>query len=208
MGMTKARERNELSRGTDWTPSPRIRTIAAMAHAIIGGFLIFLLRLGDVPISTVRTMLMVQGRKLPVAILAVCESAIWLVAVSRVLSGNALNEPIKIVGYAMGFATGTVAGMMLENWLAIGKVLVRVISDESVAIRKKLQDDGFGVTAIKAEGRNGDVWILFVVSLRRREKQLLRDIQAIDPHAFITIESIGEAIGGFIRHPAATAVGH
>jgi uncharacterized protein YebE (UPF0316 family) len=179
-----------------------------MAHAIIGGFLIFLLRLGDVPISTVRTMLMVQGRKLPVAMLALCESAIWLVAVSRVLSGNALNEPIKIAGYAMGFATGTVVGMTLESWLAIGNVLVRVISDESIAIKKKLQDDGFGVTAIKGEGRDGDVWILFVVSLRRREKQLLCDIQEIDPHAFITIESIGEAIGGYIRRPAATAVGH
>ncbi|CAN5587070.1 hypothetical protein BH10PLA1_BH10PLA1_04960 [soil metagenome] len=179
-----------------------------MAHALLGGFLIFLLRLGDVPISTVRTMLMVQGRKWPVALLAVIESAVWVVAISRVLSGNAIHEPIKIAGYAIGFATGTVLGMVLESWLAIGKVLVRVISEKSVELREKLLDDGFGVTAIRGEGRQGEVLILFVVSLRRREKQLLRDIQCIDPHAFITVEQVGEALGGFVRNPPLSGGGH
>jgi len=179
-----------------------------MAHALLGGFLIFLLRLGDVPISTVRTMLMVQGRKLPVALMAVCESAIWVIAIARVLSGNAINEPIKIAGYAIGFATGTVVGMWLEELLAIGKVMVRVISDKSVELRQKLLDDGFGVTAIRGEGRQGEVMILFVVLLRRREKQLLRDIQSIDPHAFITIEQVGEALGGFVRQPSLSGGGH
>jgi uncharacterized protein YebE (UPF0316 family) len=179
-----------------------------MAQALLGGFLIFLLRLGDVPISTVRTMLMVQGRKWPVAFLAVCESAIWVVAISRVLSGNTLNEPIKIAGYAIGFATGTVVGMAIEGWLAFGKVIVRVISTKSVALREKLHEDGFGVTAIPAEGKGGPVYVLFVVALRRRQKQLLRDIQEIDPHAFITREQVTEAINGFIEPHPMTGGGH
>jgi len=180
-----------------------------MMQALLGGFLIFLLRLGDVPISTVRTMLMVQGRRWPVAGLAVCESAIWVVAISRVLNGGALlHEPIKIAGYAMGFATGTVVGMTIEGWLAFGKVLVRVISHKNAELRQHLLDDGFGVTAVKGEGRGGEVFILFVVALRRREKELLRDIQAIDPHAFVTREQVGEALNGFMQQHPMTAGGH
>ncbi len=179
-----------------------------MLQTILGGFLIFLLRLGDVPISTVRTMLMVQGRRLPVAFLAVCESAIWILAISRLLKGEVYDHPANVVGYAVGFATGTVVGMTIEGWLAFGQVIVRVISSKSVELRQKLLAGGFGVTAIKGEGMEGEVFILFVVTLRKRETPLLRAIQSIDPHAFITIEQVGEAIGGYVRQPATTGGGH
>jgi uncharacterized protein YebE (UPF0316 family) len=199
--------RPESRRFLGWTRSPDRRTIGRMAHALLGGFLIFLLRLGDVPLSTVRTMLMVQGRKLPVAMLAICESAIWIVAISRVLRGEAMNDPYKITGYAVGFATGTVLGMLLEQWLAIGKVLVRVISQKSVELRQKLIEDGFGVTSIRGEGKGGEVFLLFIVTLRKREKQLLRVIQSIDPKAFITREQVGQATGGFVTPAPLTGGG-
>lgn len=171
-----------------------------MLDALLGGLLIFCLRLGDVPIGTVRTMLMVQGRKLPVALLAVCESAIWVLAISRVLKGG-LDSPYKVAGYALGFATGTVLGMLIEGWLAFGKVLVRVISSRSHALLERLRDEHFGVTAVPGQGRDGEVLILFIVLARRRKRQLLRCVRGIDPHAFITVEPVGEAHGGFVETP-------
>lgn len=175
-----------------------------MFDAFAGASLIFLLRLGDVPIGTLRTMLMVQGRKLPVAFLAVCESAIWVLAIGRVLA-DGLDSPWKVIGYSMGFATGTVVGMILEGWLAFGKVLVRVISSKSKELRTKLLEANFGLTAVRAENKSGEVFLLFIVLRRRRKRELLRCIQAIDPDAFITVEPIGEAHGGFVEPPMTSA---
>lgn len=172
-----------------------------MLEAIVGGVLIFLLRLGDVPIGTVRTMLMVQGRKLPVALLAVCESTIWVLAITRVLSGGALDDPYRVAGYALGFATGTVVGMTIEEWLAFGKVMARVITSQAEELRPRLLEAGYGVTIVRGEGKGGEVGILFVVSLRRRQRHLLKIIQDVDPQAFITIDLVGEAIGGYVRAP-------
>jgi len=171
-----------------------------MSEALIGGLLIFGLRLCDVPIGTLRTMLMVKGRKLPVALLAVFESTIWILAIGRVLS-EGLDSWYKIAGYAIGFATGTVLGMTIESWLAFGKVMVRVFSEQSAELRIKLLDANFGVTAIKGEGRDGEVMMLFVVLKRRRQRELLRYIRKIDPDAFITIEHLGDAHGGFVEAP-------
>lgn len=171
-----------------------------MFDAILGGLVIFGLRLLDVPIGTVRTMLMVKGRRLPVALLAVFESLIWLLAIGRVLQGG-LNDPWQIAGYVCGFACGTVLGMTVESWLAFGKVMVRIISDQTPDLRKRLLGANFGVTAIKGEGRDGEVMILFVVLKRRRQRELLKHIRSVDPEAFITIEHLGDAHGGFVEAP-------
>ncbi|HQY89552.1 MAG TPA: DUF2179 domain-containing protein, partial [Tepidisphaeraceae bacterium] len=68
-------------------------------------------------------------------------------------------------------------------------------------LRIKLLDANFGVTAIKGEGRDGEVMMLFVVLKRRRQRELLRYIRKIDPDAFITIEHLGDAHGGFVEAP-------
>ncbi len=138
-----------------------------MLHAVLGGLFIFVLRLGDVPISTVRTMLMVQGRRLPVLFLAILEAGIWIVAVGQVFSGGGLNDPYRIAGYAMGFACGTVLGMTAEKWLAFGQALVRVISrDDTEPLRRQLLIEGFAATTVVGAGRDGPVAILFVVTPR------------------------------------------
>jgi len=170
-----------------------------MRESIVGGLLIFCLRLGDVPISTLRTMLMVQGRRLPVGLLAVLESTIWVMAISRLLSKGPLTDPFRIAGYSLGFACGTVIGMTLERWLAFGRTLVRVISREhSHTLRERLFEEGYGVTAVTGHGREREVLILFVVTPRRRLRHLMAMLKTADPHAFITHEPVSEAVGGYL----------
>jgi uncharacterized protein YebE (UPF0316 family) len=171
-----------------------------MLDAILGGLVIFLLRLGDVPIGTLRTILMVQGRKIPVALLAVVEASIYLLAIGTVLAGG-LHSPFQVIGYALGFASGTVLGMFIEGWLAFGMVLVRIISAKSQVLREKLREEQFGVTAVRGEGKGGEVYILFVVLKRRRKRSLRKAVRIVDPHAFVTVEPVGEAHGGYVEPP-------
>jgi uncharacterized protein YebE (UPF0316 family) len=180
----------------------------ALLQSLPGALLIFALRIGDVSIGTVRTLLMVQGRRLPATALAVVESTIWVLAVSRVIGGGGLDNPLKVVGYACGFAAGTLVGMTVERMLAVGKVLVRIISrDGNDPLRKALHDGGFGATTLQGIGRDGPVQVHFVVAPRRRLKAMLRVIRSADPHAFITHEPVNDAIGGFLPSAAEAAAG-
>ena len=170
-----------------------------MREAILGALLIFCLRLGDVPIGTLRTMLMVQGRRLPVAMLAFAESTIWVLAISKAFANGPPKDPFRIIGYASGFACGTVLGMTVERWLAFGRTLVRIISRErSHELRQRLFDEGYGVTAVTGHGRQQEVLILFLVTPRKRVRQLMALLKETDPHAFITHEPVTEAIGGYL----------
>ncbi|WP_428940161.1 DUF2179 domain-containing protein [Fontivita pretiosa] len=182
-----------------WTSPRRGAQCRAMIWDALAGFgLIFVLRLGDVPIGTLRTMLMIQGKKAAVFGLAILECLIWVLAISRVLSPQTLNDPFRIAGYVLGFATGVIVGMTIEDWVAVGTLLVRIISrTHSEPIRQSLLDNDFGVTAVDGRGREGPVMVLFVVCPRRRLRELLKTIEAIDPNCVVTFDTVTPALGHF-----------
>jgi uncharacterized protein YebE (UPF0316 family) len=108
-----------------------------------------------------------------------------------------------MLGWAVGFAAGTVVGITIEKWIATGHILMRVISvSHAPELRQALLQESIGVTALAGEGRDGEVQVLFVVAPRRRSKELLRLVQKIDRQAFITVDPISQAIGGYM--PVAT----
>ncbi len=167
--------------------------------------LIFSLRIIDVSIGTVRVIYTIRGQKLLSAALGAIESGIWIFAISRAFS--AVDHPLSMIAWAMGFATGTYVGIALEQWIGTGSVLVRVISrSHALRLRELLHNSGFGVTAVQGQGRDGNVLVIFVVTPRKRGKDLLRLINGIDPEAFVTLEPVAKAIGGYLPAPSAAAV--
>ncbi len=167
--------------------------------ALISALAIFALRLVDVPISTIRVMLMVRGQRREAAVLAFFESLVWIVAISQVF--KRLDSPLNMVAFALGFAAGTSLGMVLEAWLAPGQVLVRAITRERPQeLIERLRESGFGVTVVAGEGKVGGVAILFIVAPRRKTGELLEAIRAHDPKAFVTVEGVQRAIGGHLPH--------
>ena len=159
--------------------------------------MIFALRLVDVPISTVRTIFTIRGYRSVSFALGAVESGIWIFAISRVM--HYVNEsPLCMAGWALGFATGTVVGISIEKWIGSGTVLVRCISrHHAIRLKEHLHTEGFGVTAVQGSGFEGNVRILFIVAPRRREGDVLGEVRKVDPEAFITIEPVSRAIGGF-----------
>jgi uncharacterized membrane-anchored protein YitT (DUF2179 family) len=84
---------------------------------------------------------------------------------------------------------------------------VRIISrSHAIRLKELLHSEGFGVTAIQGQGYEGNVLVLFVVSPRKRSNDVLADVRRIDPDAFLTIEPVSHAIGGFPGMPTAIAV--
>jgi uncharacterized protein YebE (UPF0316 family) len=173
-------------------------------EAIIGALLIFFLRIGDVSLGTLRVLAMVQGRKWAAALLGFGEASVYILALVTVL--NDLHDPARLLGYACGYACGTALGMTLEGWIASGWILTRIISrDGAPDLLGKLRQRGFGVTAVRGHGKDGEVLILFIASPRKRAAQLLTIAKDADPTAFITTDPIQRAINGYLPHAIAPA---
>jgi len=169
-------------------------------EALAGALLVFVLRVTDVSIGTLRMLYSVRGRRLAAAGLGLVESGVFILAISRVFR-DLNTHPWNMVGYAAGFAAGTALGITLEKWIGSGWVLARIISRErSQVLLAALRDAGFGVTAVAGRGKDLDVLVLFVVTRRRRGEEMLRLVRECDPNAFITTEAVNIAAGGYLPH--------
>ncbi len=158
-------------------------------NIIIGAFLIFILRLIDQTLGTLRLLYVNKGKPGLGAILGFVESAIWVVAISRVIQD--LNDPLLIIGYALGFAMGTIVGSYIESTIAIGDVVIRIFSSKDEhedKLPNALREAGFGVTIINGKGMEGEVTITWCVTPRKKLRSVLKIVEKISPNAYVTTE--------------------
>ena len=152
---------------------------------LIGGFVIFLLRLIDMCLDTLRMLFVVRGQRVIVWILGVITSIIYIVAISNVLTGS--NHPFTILCYGVGYATGNVLGMRIEERLAIGYKQINVVSQtKGHEIAQALREQGYGVTELTGTGMNGTVDLVSSSVKRKHAKDVRKIIEQIDEKAFIT----------------------
>lgn len=150
---------------------------------------IFVLRVGDMSLDTLRVLFVVRGRRAAVWFLGFSQSVIWVTAITTVL-GN-LDNVWNLLTYAAGFATGTLLGMIIEERLALGHGHVRVITSvQGQAVALALRGAGHAVTELTGRGRDGDVAVLSASVRRRDLDRLLRLIGGVDPAAFVTVEDV------------------
>ena len=154
--------------------------------------LIILARICDVSMGTLRVAFIARGRKYFAAACGFFEVLIWITVVSRVLTGE--QHFLTYIAYAVGFTCGTLAGMFIEEHLAVGWSLVRVITHKPLGnLMQQLSAAGFGVTQQDAQGARGPVQVLVALMPRKRVGEIREIIQRFDPDAFYTIEDVRHA---------------
>ena len=164
---------------------------------------IFLLRIGDVSIASVRIVTLMRGRIILAAVMGFFESLFWVSAAAIVFAN--LDNPIRIVAFAAGFGAGTLLGGYIERWLAMGTAFIRVVTPiESNPVADALRQHGYPVTVLNAEGRDGEVRVNFLVLPRRKVKEALAIITEVNPAAFVTVVDI--RIAEIARHKGAESV--
>jgi uncharacterized protein YebE (UPF0316 family) len=149
---------------------------------------------------------MVRGDRMRAVPLAFFESLVWVIAVSRVMSQ--LDDPTRLFAYAAGFASGTFTGITIERWIASGWILARIVERGPEAkLVEALRSAGFGVTLFHGEGREEPLRMMFVVAPRKRGQEMLELIRKTDPNAFVTIDDVQPAMGGYLpQSPGASGV--
>ncbi len=150
---------------------------------------IFFSRVADVTIGTLRIVFVSKGWKRVAPLLGFFEVLIWIVAMSQILK-YANNWP-SYLAWAGGFAVGNYIGLWIEEQLAIGNLLMRVITPKpALELVQLLREAGFGVTRVDAQGAQGDVNLIFTLVQRRDLPEAIRIVQNFHPQAFYTVEDV------------------
>ena len=165
-------------------------------------FLIFLARICDVSINTVRIIYMLGGRRVTATLLGFFEAFIWLMAIRQIFAH--LDNWLCYVAYPAGFAGGIFVGMIIEERIAYGKVVVRIITRKDTSeFLSYLNTQKIRFTKLQAYGPDGDESVIFGVLDRERLEAVLNKLKAIVPTAFYTVEGVKAAReSGSLPEPA------
>jgi uncharacterized protein YebE (UPF0316 family) len=170
--------------------------------------LIFFARICDVSLGTIRVIFISKGIKYLAPLIGFFEVIIWLLAIGQVM--NNITNVASYIAYGGGFAIGTLLGMMIEERLSLGTVVVRVItSQDAKELAAFLRKAGYGVTSVQAEGSTGPVTMLFTIAKRQDAPEIVGKIKEFQPTAFYSIEDVKSvAEGVFPEHPSRFALGN
>jgi uncharacterized protein YebE (UPF0316 family) len=156
---------------------------------VILPLLIFVARVADVTLGTLRIIFVSRGKRRLAPILGFFEVLIWIVAIGQLVQN--LSSVTSYLGYAAGFAAGNYVGMLIEDRLAIGTQVVRaIIAGNGEEVIHHLHDAGFGVTGVDGQGATGPVKLIYAVVKRKHIKEVMRIIHNVHPKAFVTIEDV------------------
>jgi uncharacterized protein YebE (UPF0316 family) len=150
---------------------------------------IFLARIVDVSLGTLRIIFVTKGMRRVAPLIGFFEVFIWLLAISRIMQN--LDNWVCYVAYAAGFASGNLIGMLIEEKLAIGHEMIRVITrKDATNLIDELRETGHGVTWVNAKGVEGDVAVLYIIARRSMIQGVLDLINKHNPRALYTVEAI------------------
>ncbi|MFP4289364.1 MAG: DUF2179 domain-containing protein [Bacteroidales bacterium] len=163
-------------------------------------FLIFLSRILDQSIGTVRLIFVAKGMKFLAPLFGFFEVIIWLLAVTQVLQH--LNNPMSYIAYGLGFSLGNYLGIVIEEKLSLGTVLVRIVPrKDTTLLIEQLRDSSFGVTTFDARGVMGPVQIVLTIIKRKNLRKVISLINQYNPNAFFTVEEIKTVKEGYFGMP-------
>ena len=152
--------------------------------------LIFIARVLDVSLGTVRVIFVSKGLKYIAPFVGFFEVLIWLLAIGQIMAN--LKNPACYIAYAGGFATGNYVGIIIAEKLSLGIVLLRVVTQKDAdELVQSLSSAEYGVTSIDGQGVHGNVKIIFTIIQRKEITKVIELVKRFNPKAFYTIEDIG-----------------
>lgn len=166
--------------------------------------LIFLARLADVTVATVKLMFVVNNARKMAAILGFFEALITIMALSRIMQDA--SNLLAFVMYAAGFASGTYVGMWIESKMAYGSVLIRIISKEMPEeLFQYLSEKKYNFSLVDGYDAFGNTRVLFTVCKRSNTQDMLNHLEQIAPQALYTVESVKQASLNLIPNSSTTS---
>lgn len=160
-------------------------------NVIVTGIVIFFARIVDVSVGTIRILSIVQGRIKTAFFLGFMEVSIWLWVISSVME-KIKESPVIAVFYALGYASGNVAGIKIEQWLSMGNGLLRIICfSKGREIIEKIKSIGYRVIVFNGMENDRPVMEIEIPCRRSEIEILVKLAREFEPDLYFVTESIG-----------------
>jgi len=171
-----------------------------VSSLILSGLLVFALRVVDMALDTLRLLFVMRGKKALAGVIGSLQAAVYILAIGAALSGP-LNF-WTVTGYALGFGTGVVVGMLAEEWLAVGYARLQIYTRNCGSeIAKALHEAGHAATLSWAEGMQGPLNVIDCAVMRKNLPAVYAIIEGVDKSAFITLDDVQPVHGHFSPRP-------
>jgi uncharacterized protein YebE (UPF0316 family) len=169
-------------------------------NVFLAFLLIFILRIIDVGLGTIRTVFILQGRKEVAALIGFVEVTVFIFAISQAIAGIG-HSWVLMLAYSGGFASGTYLGLLIEAKFAMGFAQVRIISQSrGEDIIQALWEANHGATLVEGNGRQGPVDMVFSIVPRRAIQHCVTLASAIDPDCFVSVSDSRYLFRGYMGH--------
>lgn len=166
-----------------------IDTSSETFSLIVVPILIFLARVTDVTFGTIRIILISRGSKFIAPIFGFFEIIIWLFAISQIMQH--LTNITYYLAYAIGFATGTFFGIWVEEKMAIGMVIIRIITKRDASkLVEHLRSIGYGVSCFDGQGSTGRIKLIYITIERKDIDSIIEIIKKFNSKAFFSVEEV------------------
>jgi uncharacterized protein YebE (UPF0316 family) len=151
--------------------------------------------------ETIRVIYISRGIKYLAPIIAFFELVIWLLAMEVIMNDLSNIANLFAFAFAFGFAMGTYVGLIIEEKLSIGMVIMRIVTtkESNEEIISFLQSEYFGATSLDAKGARGNVKMILTLVNRIDVPRITKHLQTTNPHAFFSIEDVRYANEGVFR---------
>lgn len=162
---------------------------------------VFIARIIDVTLGTIKTIYIVKGRTTLSGIIAFIEIFIWFTVAKETL--NTSNPSILIaISYSAGYATGTILGTYVSKFIN-SLITVEVITTKATKTNiEKIRNQGFGVSIVNTTSNYKDEEnksILYITLNSKHLEELKHNISEIDNKAFIVINECKIVQNGYIK---------
>ncbi len=157
--------------------------------------LVFFAELCVVTLSTVRIICLGRGQKVLASAIGFFEVSIWLFAIGQIMQN--LSNVGCYLGFAGGFTAGNYLGVLVEQRLALGTLVVRIITPrEAGVLIERLRAGHYGVTCLEGQGATGPVTVVLTVIPRKELAGVVAIIKGFDPRCFYSVDDLQTAEAG------------
>lgn len=170
--------------------------MANITHLLSGSsssiyLLIFIGKLIEVSLSSLRSQLIHKGQRIPGSIIALFEYAFWLMITATALQSFA-EDPFKIIILMIAFSAGHVLGSLIEEKMGFGfSTITSIFTDMEQARQTSeiLRSHGYALTLMRAEGMKGEDRSIMLCAIKRKHvPEVKRLIFGSDPESVMTVQ--------------------
>ena len=164
--------------------------------------IIFLARVMDVSLGTLRTVYSVKGKTMISTFISFVEILIWYAVAKEALNAEGSSILIAIF-YALGYSVGTLLGTYIANNYVHGFICLQVITKKynNDVLIEKIKNKGYGLSIISLRGykKDEEKELLLIEINKKSLNELIKIIKNEDEKAFIMISESKLAENGVIK---------